>query len=323
MNRTPAEWEPHEGTWLAWPFRPEEWGEALRDAQDEWIAFARALLEAGEELRVLVPDEDTERALRQALGAAPRWIRARYGDCWLRDTAPVTAHSPGGRVGVCFRFNGWGGKYQIEGDEDLAVRVATAEGLEPVPVDLVLEGGAIEMDGAGTAITTRSCALDPHRNPGVGAAEVEAALRDALGATRVVWLERGLRNDHTDGHVDTLARFTPSGEVLAMRPGDQDPNHDVLSEVLDTLVAAAFTVRHLPSPGAVREQDGELLPASYANYYVANGGVIVPIYGVPTDDAAVASIAEHFPGRRVVGRMARAILHGGGAFHCITQQVPR
>src|ERR1019366_1665034 len=193
----------------------------------------------------------------------------------------------------------------------------------------VLEGGAIDVDGEGTLLTTRQCLLNPNRNPSMSPREVEDAVADAVGCEKVVWLGDGLLNDHTDGHVDTVARFVAPGRVVAMEPREaDDPNRDALRALLRELGDAVdargrrIEVASVPSPGRVVDEEGRLMPASYVNFYVANAAVVVPTYGSPFDDEAVERIGALFPGRRALGVDARAILSGGGAFHCITQQQP-
>jgi len=321
----PAEWAPHEATWVAWPSHADLWLENLGPAR---AAFARmvAAIAAGEAVHVLVPDAQQEKAAREALPERNvRYFRIPFGDIWLRDTAPVFLAGPdGARATVRFRFNGWGGKYVLDHDDHVAERIA-AESREAraFTVDQVLEGGALEVDGQGTVLTTRQCLLNPNRNGAVEEATVEGWLREALGAERVLWLGEGLVNDHTDGHVDTLVRFVRPGLVVAMEPraGD-DPNAGVLRALLREVEAHGLEVARIPSPGRILDAEGRVMPASYANFYVSNAAVVVPTYGSPFDDEAVECIGLLFPGRRTLGIDARAILTGGGAFHCITQQVP-
>jgi agmatine deiminase len=324
--RMPAEWEPHEACWLAWPHLGREWKADLEPARSELLGLCRAI--RGEEVRLLVPSA-ADPVLPGALPSA-RLFEAPYGDCWTRDTAPIFVRKDAGVAAVCFRFNGWAEKYIMPGDAELARHIAALSGRRRFDADIVLEGGAIDVDGEGTLLTTRSCLLHPRRNPGLDESSTEAALRDALGVETIVWLERGLLNDHTDGHIDTLARFVAPGRVVCMEPrtGD-DPNAEVLREIARDLAAQRdargrrLEVERIPSPGRVEDASGRLMPASYCNFYVANESVVVPTYGTSHDDEAVARVAELFPGRATVGLPAKALLTGGGAFHCVTQQQPR
>lgn len=338
-GRMPAEWEPHRATWAAWPSHADLWCEDLAAAQAEFTTLCRAVGSSfvgranagGEHLEILVP-EGRRRAEAQAAleGLEVRFHDVPFGDIWLRDTAPTFQTGADGRlVAVCFRFNGWGRKYVLEGDAQVGARVAEIAGARIRRQGLVLEGGAIEVDGEGTCLTTRQCVLDPNRNPWLTEGGAAGLIREAIGVERVVWVARGLANDHTDGHIDTLARFVAPGVVVCMEPrSDDDPNRDVLREIVRALSAATdakgrrLDVVTVPSPGAVLGRDSRPMPASYLNFYISNSAVVVPTYGAPHDDQAVAAIAACFRGRRVVGAPARAILTGGGAFHCITQQEP-
>jgi agmatine deiminase len=314
----PAEWQPHRATWVAWPSHADLWLDNLQPVRAAFTAMARAIA-AGERLEVLAADAPNLALARAALaGVDARFHQVPYGDIWLRDTAPIFT-----RGGACrFRFNGWGDKYVLPGDDVVGDRIAELAGVAPARFDFVLEGGAIEVDGEGTGLTTEQCLLDRNRNPGMSKADYQRELRAALGIERLLWLRRGLHNDHTDGHVDTLARFIAPGVVVCMEPAAGDPNRDALLEIRADLGAMGLEVVTVPSPGTVIDADGRLMPASYVNFYIGNAVVVVPSYGVSTDDAAVASIAALFPGRRTVAVRAETILTGGGAFHCITQQQP-
>jgi agmatine deiminase len=316
--------------WLAWPSDADLWGDALAPAQDEQEAFCRAI--AGERLELLVPDDAAEKLARSRLaGLDARFHRIAFGDIWLRDTAPIFVLRSGGDVAAaCFRVNGWGGKYPLEHDDEVAERVAEAAGVPRVEHDFVLEGGAIEVDGEGTLLTSRQCLLNPNRNPELGLETIEALLNDALGSRKVLWVTEGLLEDHTDGHIDTIARFVAPGRVVCMAPaGPSDPNRsrltriaEELSEMTDAL-GRRLSVTRIPSPGRVVNGRGDLMPASYLNYYISNGSVAVPTYGSPNDSAAVDALQALFPGRRTLAVPARHILEGGGALHCISQQQPR
>jgi len=330
--RMPAEWARHAATWVAWPSHAELWQENLAPARD---AFARLVgaIALGETAEVLVPDETQERLARQALaGDRVRFHRVPFGDIWLRDTAPIFLAAAGGgpAATVRFEFNGWGGKYVLEHDDRVAERIAALAGHpRAYAMPFVLEGGAVDVDGEGTVLTTRQCLLNPNRNPAMNQQGVERAVAGALGGEKVLWLGDGLINDHTDGHVDTVVRFVRPGVVVAMEPRTtDDPNREGLRALLRELGAMVdargrrLEVVTVPSPGRVVDADDRVMPASYVNFFIANAAVTVPTYGSPFDDEAVERIGALFPGRRTIGIDARAVLSGGGAFHCITQQQP-
>ncbi len=337
-RRMPAEWEPHRAVWLAWPSHENLWGEdPLIDAQSEFTALCEAIADVddhghvrGEMLEIVCRTDQDERLARWRLGrSGARFHRALYGDIWLRDTAPIFIEDDGELAAQVFRFNGWGKKYQLPGDAELASHIAALSGKTTHPHELVLEGGAIEVDGEGTLLTTKQCLLNPNRNPDLSQSEIEARLRAAFGVEKILWLGDGLLNDHTDGHVDTIARFVAPGRVVCMHPsGEDDPNREVLAIMADALRAMTdargrkLEVITIPSPGKVEDEDGEVMPASHVNFYVGNRAVVVPVYGTAWDEAAVSALRPLFPGRNVVGLPCRTILEGGGAFHCITQQEP-
>jgi len=327
--RQPAEWTEHAACWVAWPSDAELWP-ALASVQSSFATMCRAIGSAtngrsGERLEVLVRDDAARATAEQALaGLDARFHVAAFGDIWMRDIAPVfLTNAKGELASVRFVFNGWGGKYVYPGDELIGERVQTLLGLPSFATDLVCEGGALECDGAGLCMTTREVALNPNRNPGRSELEVERALLEALGADRVVWVDRGLLNDHTDGHIDNTARFVGAGRVLCMTPADaSDPNAAALREIERTLNAARLDVTTITSPGLVLGRDGKPLPASYLNFYIANASVVVPTFGSPHDDTALASLQALFPARTVRGVPAKVLLEEGGTVHCITQQQP-
>ena len=336
--RQPAEWDRHDAVWLAWPSHEDLWGGALPGVRDAFTRFAEAIADRGpsgaprgERLNVLVPDDENGRLAATALaGLEARFFVIPFGDIWLRDTAPVFLCGPGReRAAACFDFNGWGGKYVLPHDADVSEKVAEASGFDAFRFRWILEGGSVEVDGEGTCLTTRQCLLNRNRNAGMTPGAIEEGLKDALGLSTVLWLGDGLLNDHTDGHVDTIARFTAPGEVVCMAPsGADDPNTRVLMQIARDLAkmrdaaGRPLNVTAVPSPGLVTDPDGEIMPASYVNFYVANTTVVVPAYGVPNDEPARAAVGRLFPGRRAVSIRARQLLEGGGAFHCISQQVP-
>jgi agmatine deiminase len=335
----PAEWTPHAATWVAWPSAGDLWLENLAPAQVAFTAMCAALADIdpasgsprGEHLKVLVPDARSEADARVALGPlGAQLFRVPFGDIWLRDTAPIFLTDDASLVAARFAFNGWGGKYVLDHDDAVSARIAELAGHATKSHAFVLEGGSVEVDGEGTVLTTRQCLLNPNRNPSMSEAEVERAVLESLGGTKMLWLGDGLVNDHTDGHIDTVARFVRPGVVVCMKPtGSDDPNAKILEDMAKDLSAMTdargrkLEVVRVPSPGRLLSEDGKVVPASYVNFYIGNTAVVVPTYGASSDEDAVHGIAALFPGRRTVGIDARAILSGGGAFHCITQQEPR
>jgi len=323
--RQPAEWMPHKATWTAFPSHGELWEDDLAPAQAEVAAMVRAI--AGfERVEMLVANAAAMAAAREMLAGVDVGLHLYdFGDIWLRDTGPLFMTSPAGQAAAGFRFNGWGGKYQLEGDDGVADFVAGAAGVPLARHGWVLEGGAIDVDGTGLAVTTEQCLLNPNRNPKMDRTEIESHLRRDLGITEVLWLGDGLANDHTDGHVDNMARFVAPRVLALPEPARDDPNHAVLVDARDRArdYARDFGLELVMIPSAGRvERDGALVPASHMNFYVGNGVVVVPTYGAASDDAAVAAVGACFPGRTAVGLRADHILTGGGSFHCITQQQP-
>jgi agmatine deiminase len=325
----PAEWSPHSALWLGWPSHADLWAEDLAPAQAEVAALARALAGPGKEnVQLLCSGADAANAARLVLGDVDgvTIVEGRFGDVWLRDTGPIFTASGQAEA---FAFNGWGGKYQLEGDDMVADQIAQHAGAALRRHGFVLEGGALEHDGEGTVITTRQCLLNPNRNPGWTEKEAEAALKGALGVEKVLWLDEGLANDHTDGHVDNLARFVAPGLVLCpLAWGQKDVNaevYDAIAKALSGMTDAAgrkLEVGRLPSPGRVTDAEGFIVPASHMNFIIGNEVVVAPIYEERPGLLAVDALEMYIPDRMIMGRDSRALLSGGGSFHCITQQVP-
>lgn len=315
----PPEWAPQEWLWIGFPHLAEEWPGWLEPAQEQIAAFASAVAESGQQVRLLVRDEANEARARALVSSKVTLERRTYGDVWLRDTGPLVLSD--GTALRC-RFNGWGGKYLMPGDQTIGAELAHDAGLKVVESDWVLEGGAVDGDGTGTVLTTEQCLLNPNRNPQLSRSEIEARLASDLGFTRTVWLGDGLINDHTDGHVDNLARFVaPNRLALPRATGPNDPNAAIYADAAARARDFGVEVVEVPSPGLV-EWSGMVQPASYMNFVIANNVVIVPVFGTQHDADGVAAIAELFPGRAVIGLMADAVLAGGGGFHCSSQQMP-
>ena len=320
MPHFPAEWSPHSAMWIGFPSASDLWLDDLEPAQEQVGAFARAVRAGGkgEVVRLVCANEAAaDRAVALQTGAEIHIVP--FFDIWLRDTGPLVL-SDG--TALDYRGNGWGGKYPSPLDDALAGLLCASADLPHHPRHMILEGGAIDVDGAGLLVTTEQCLLNPNRNPMMTRGDIEAQLMLDLGVMRVLWLGDGLAGDHTDGHVDNLARFVAPG-VLALpeAAGADDPNADVYADAWARARAFGVDVVPLPSPGRI-EIDGEVAAASYMNFYIGNETVVVPTHGAANDEAAVKAIAALFPDRAVIGLPTDHILTGGGSFHCISQQVP-
>lgn len=335
----PAEWAPHAATFLTWPHRAEIWRGVHSAVEATFVTLATELSRV-EHVHISVPDRDwvtrVERLLADAgaeLGAI-RLHRIASDDVWARDHGPTVVLDRGAapatdpRRFVEWKFNAWGGKFESALDDLVAGELADRLGFDRVRCPLVMEGGALEVNGEGDLLTTEAVLLNPNRNPGTSRAELEQTLRELLGVQRIHWLARGLLGDDTDGHIDDIARFVDARTIVAVCPDDPShPDRAAMDENLERLRGfegrdGRFEVLTLPMPEPVAYA-GEHLPASYANFYVANGLVLVPVFDQPTDARALGLLAERMPGRRVVGVDCRALVSQYGAIHCVTQQLPR
>lgn len=318
----PPEWAPQEWLWIGFPHDPAEWSGLLEQAQQQIAAFANAVANSGQEVRLLVRDAANEASARSLVSDAVTLEQRAFGDIWLRDTGPLVVYRNGECVAKRFGFNGWGEKYRMLGDETIGAELADDAGLRSETADWILEGGAVDGDGTGLAVTTEQCLLNPNRNPELSRVEIEDRLQRDLGFDRLVWLGEGLVNDHTDGHVDNLARFiAPNVLTVPRATGADDPNAAVYRDCRDRAAAAGIAVADIPSPGRV-EREGRVEPASYANFAITTHLVVVPTFGTPHDTDGVAAIAALFPDRKTIGLPADAVLAGGGGFHCASQQMP-
>ncbi|PZU95943.1 MAG: agmatine deiminase [Pseudanabaena sp.] len=325
----PAEWQPHSACWLAFPSHRDLWLEYLDIVQAEFVALAKAIA-LSEKLEILVLPETADLA-KEMLGDLPvRFHQIPFGDIWMRDITPIyTKNSEGQLAGLKFQWNGWGGKYFLEHDDQVADQILQTLDITRFEFDWVLEGGAIEVDGEGTCLTTKQCLLNPNRNPHMDQTAIAEGLKAALGVEKLLWIEEGLLNDHTDGHIDTIARFIAPRKVMCMYPtSSDDPNYQVLKDIAEQLESMTdakgrkLDVIKVPSPNLVLDDEGEIMPASYLNFYISNTHVIIPTYGSANDQQAVQEIAKYFPSRKAIGLSAKHILLGGGAFHCITCHQP-
>jgi len=321
----PAEWAEQQWIWIGFPAAADLWEDDLAPAQEQVAAFANAIAETGQEVRLVVRDEVSEAQARALAHPSVKFERHPYGDIWLRDTGPlVLLNGAGERAAQRFGFNGWGGKYLLDGDQETGASMVAAGALaDRGKADWVLEGGAVDSDGTGLVVTTEQCLFNPNSNQQLSQADIAMRLSRDLGFERILWLGNGLLGDHTDGHVDNLARFVAPGVIAipeAILPGD--PNAQTYNDAATRAEAFGLEVVRIPSPGPMGEGE-DVEPASYMNFVIANGVVVVPIYGSEMDDAAVEAISKLFPGRKAVGLMADAVLTGGGSFHCCSQHVPK
>ena len=348
--RMPAEWEPHDGCWMVWPERPDNWRWGAKPAQAAYAAVAQAIA-VSEAVTMAVSAAQYEHC-RSVLAPEIRVVEISSNDAWMRDIGPTfVIDDHGERRGIDWRFNAWGGLggglyFPWDADDQVASKVLEIERAGRYRAPIVLEGGSIHVDGQGTVLTTEECLLNANRNPELDREQIERVLCAYLGADKVIWLGAGVYNDETDGHVDNIATFVRPGAVaLTWCDDEDDPQHAISRDALTRLQQAtdargrSLEVVRLPSPGpiAISEQQargvdavqgtlprrgGDRLAASYVNYYLGNTRVVFPLLDERSDDDAAEILRGCFPNREVVGVDAREILLGGGNIHCITQQVP-
>jgi len=333
----PAEWEPHEATWLSWPHRT---GISFPGAYDRviptFVKMATALAES-EIVRINVKDAAQEAEVRRLLkGAPPERIELHHiptNEPWCRDHGPIfVKRKKAPRVAaINFGYNAWGWKHlPFDDDDDVPPQIGKLLGIDVLDCsDFILEGGSIDVNGEGVLLTTESCLLNPNRNPDLAREEIEKNLRDWLGVKKIIWLGEGIEGDDTDGHIDDITRFVgPNSVVTVVEDDENDPNHDALHANLERLRAVELKkdepleIRELPMPSKI-VRDGQRLPASYANFYIANTVVLLPVFGETKDAWAEAVLKEMFPKRRIVPIDCRELIWGLGAFHCLTQQQPK
>jgi agmatine deiminase len=325
----PAEWAPHKRCWMEWPCRTELWGEGLDDARAAYTEVAKAIAEFEPVTMIAIGAELAEVSLRCGPGVA--CLPLAHDDSWMRDNGPTfLVDGQGGLAGVDWRFNAWGEKYQnYENDATVAGAVLKHLDVLAYAAPMVLEGGSIHVDGEGTLLTSEQCLLNANRNPDLSRPQIEKLLRDYTGVRQVIWLGQGLVDDETDGHVDNLACFVRPGVVLALSTEDpEDANYAALQDNLSRLRAArdaagrTLEVIEIPQPARRMEAEGRRLALSYINFYIANGGIVMPYFEDAKDEAAFAIVSQCFPGREVRQIPLLDIVCGGGGIHCITQQQP-
>lgn len=332
----PAEWERHEATWLAWPYDPVTFPDRVEKVEDVYVRIILALLE-GEAVHLAIRDAAARRrVLAKLRGTDADLTRLDfhlfdYADVWFRDYGPIFVKDRStGRIAMTkWRFNAWGGKYEsLRKDDGIPHLIQVTRNGTWFETGRVLEGGSIDVNGLGTLLTTEQCLLNPNRNPQLTKGDIEELLSNYLGASQVIWLQKGIEGDDTDGHVDDIARFVNPTTVLCAQESDaKDGNHAPLREDFEILSQATdqdgrrLKVLPLPMPGFVGDAEGRL-PASYANFYIGNRVVLVPVFGHPNDEGALEVLRGQFPGREILGIPCRDLVHGLGTLHCISQQEP-
>jgi agmatine deiminase len=326
----PAEWSPHEATWMAWPHNEELWvGGHLEATRGEFAQFINTLAKY-ERVELLIANTECEEDAKRRLRGNVRFHKIDYSDVWLRDSGPIFVKNPAGENLITdWEFNGWGNKFDSAPDNKIPCAVASVLGASFVSPGIVMEGGSLEVNEKGVMLSTKQCLLSKERNPTLSEGEIEQALRSYLGATKIIWLGDGLENDHTDGHIDTITRFANSKTIVTCVCEDmRDPNYLTMQANLEVLMSATdgdgnpFSIVQLPLPVNRLELEGERLAPTYANFYICNGAVIVPQYDDPNDARALEILTPLFPGRDLIGLPGRALITGGGSFHCVTQQQP-
>lgn len=335
--RMPAEWAPHQATWLSWPHNAATWLGRVDLAEQAMVPVVAALARS-EPVRINVLDAAHERHVRELLAGAVEPARVHFhhfptNDAWCRDHGAIFVTRPADRgeplLALDFDYNAWGGKYPpYDLDNAMPPRMAAALGVPCRAGGMVLEGGSIDVNGTGTLLTTEQCLLNPNRNPGLARADIEERLRGLLGVHTIVWLGEGIIGDDTDGHVDDITRFVAEDAVVTVvEPDPADPNHAPLADNLERLRAVRLAdgrplrIVELPMPGPV-QAGTDRLPASYANFLITNRAVLMPAFADPRDAEARAILAGCFPGRAIVPLDCRSIVPGLGTLHCLSQQVP-
>jgi len=333
----PAEWVRHRATWLSWPHNLETWPAQLEKVRSVWVQMIQALAPS-EQVSLLVNDEPTQRDVTARLkhaGVAMENVsifRIPTIDVWMRDYGPTFVKRDAQADPLAFNdwiFNGWGGKYQAyEEDDRVAKEIASLLRIPVFEHPMVLEGGSIEVNGNGTCLTTEQCLLNKNRNPHVERGEIQHFLKGALGVSEVIWLGEGIVGDDTDGHIDDIARFVNATTVVCvLEANPRDENYAPLQENYERLKSARdqdgnrLSIVPLPSPHPVY-QEGARLPASYANFYIANDLILVPVFDDPRDQEALGILQDLFPGRKIEGLRCVEVVAGLGAIHCVTQQEP-
>lgn len=329
----PAEWEKHEATWLTWPKNPTTFPPRLMDEVEQIYITMIEELAHGERVNLLVDDQETVEKVSSLLESEGLWNIAfhivKTSDVWVRDYGPIFLKSNHKVAATKWTFNAWGDKYDdLKLDNEIGTKIAESTRKELFTPNMVLEGGSIEVDGAGTCITTKQCLLNKNRNPHLNQAQIAKFLQDYLGVTNLIWLDSGVAGDDTDGHVDDIVRFVNKNTIICMTEDDpEDENYEPLKANMQILqdisekTGGKMKLVPIEMPRKIEYEEGRL-PASYANFYIGNNVVLVPIFGDSNDSSALKTFERYFPDRRIIGINCKPLVYGLGAIHCVTQQQP-
>jgi agmatine deiminase len=336
----PPEWVEHECVWTGYPSDNNMWLGYLEVVRQDFTAFLR-VLSSFERVELICRNEEALQDAKARLeGCHVSFHLHPHNDVWFRDCAPIFITKEQEIAAIDWKFNGWGNKFDADLDDQIPEFICDVQNIKRFQTNVVMEGGALEVNGAGVLLTTRQCLLEKHRNPSMSESQLEQSLRDNLGVEKILWLEDGMENDHTDGHIDTISRFVSSHQIVTCICEDvTDSNYAVLEKNLallktfTDLQGQPFEIITLPLPknrmflsgemARAEGVEGDRLPPTYANFYIGNGCVIVPTYNDPNDQRALEILKPLFPNRQVIGSSSHGLIHGGGSFHCVTQQQPR
>lgn len=322
--RMPAEWEKHEATWLSWPKDPDTFPKGIIEQVEQIYATMILALAQGERVNVLVDDKRMEKRVSSLLGNTTnvKFHRIKSVDVWMRDYGPIFVTNKDVAI-TKWIFNAWGNKYDdLLPDNDAGMQIAKSIGMNIFEPGIVLEGGSIDTNGQGVCITTEQCLLNKNRNPQLSKEQIECYMRDYLGFTDVIWLKEGVAGDDTDGHVDDIARFISEDTIVCMvEENPEDGNYDALKKNFELLKNTKFNIIPIQMPRRIDCPDRRL-PASYANFYIGNAVVLVPIFNDKNDNKVIAVLEKAFPDKKIVGMNCEALVYGFGGIHCVTQQQP-
>ncbi len=322
--RMPAEWEPHKATWLTWPHDEAHWPGKFEVIEPIFARMAHELAKS-EEDRIAIHDDATELSAKKHLCQNQNNIflhRIPNNFAWARDHGPIFVHAEGEKLILNWQFNAWGDKYPHDLDNQIPIHISKITNIPHLDIPMVLEGGSIDVNGTGTLLTTSSCLLNPNRNPSLSKDQIETNLKKYLGLTNIIWLENEIAGDDTNGHIDDMTRFVAPDKIITMIEEDpKDENHACLQRNFELLKQTSFEIIpiHMPSPVI---HENTRLPASYANFYIANTIVLLPTYNCPQDKIAIATLQKLFPTRKIVPIDCTDLIWGLGSFHCLTQQQP-